>query len=115
MDMTIKPVRLLLLAVASALAGAAPPPAPAPASAPVVHISNFRFGPQTVTVAAGATITWINDDDEPHTVTASDRSYRSALLNPGGRYTRQYPTPGEYAYFCSLHPHMTGRIVVVRR
>ena len=81
----------------------------------MVHISNFRFGPQTLTVPAGTTITWINDDDEPHNVTASDRSYRSPIMDSGARFSRTYPAPGEYAYFCALHPHMTGRILVVRR
>jgi len=104
---------VLMLVAAGAFGGAAPPAAPAPA--PIVHISNFRFGPQDLTVAAGTTVTWVNDDDETHNVTASDRSYRSPLLNTGGRFTRQYSAPGDYAYFCSLHPHMTGRIHVVRR
>src|SRR4051794_34695134 len=105
-----KPIRLLLLAAACALPGAAPPPAPAP----IVHISNFRFGPATITVPAGTTVTWINDDEEPHTVTAADRSCLSPLLGNGAHYVRTYAVPGEYPYFCSLHPHMIGRIVVVR-
>jgi len=115
--MTIKPLFLLL--ISAALAGAAHPPAlaaaAAPAAAPVVHISNFRFGPQVLTVPAGTTVTWVNDDDEPHNVTASDHSYRSPILDSGGRFSRTYATPGEYAYFCALHPHMTGHIVVTGR
>ena len=109
--MTRKSLCLLIFLAAGALGGAAPPAVPAP----IVHISNFRFGPQDITVSAGTTVTWVNDDDEPHNVTASDRSYHSPLINTGGRFTRQYSAPGEYAYFCSLHPHMTGRIHVVRR
>ncbi len=102
-----------LVAGSTIAASASTPPAPAAnAAAPLVHIHNFAFGPQTLTVRAGTIVTWVNDDEEPHTVTASDRSYRSPILNTGGRVSHRYDTPGQYAYFCSLHPHMTGRIVV---
>jgi len=66
-----------LLAAALTLAAAAP--AAAPPNAAAVHIQNFRFGPQTLTVPAGTTVTFVNDDEEPHNVTAADHSYRSAL------------------------------------
>ena len=102
-----------LFASTAVAATASTPSAPAAnAAAPLVHINNFAFGPQTLTVRAGTTVTWINDDEEPHTVTASDHSYRSQILNTGMRVSHRYDTPGQYAYFCSLHPHMTGRIVV---
>jgi plastocyanin len=111
--------RPLIAVIAALVAGttvavtAATPSAPAAnAAAPMVHINNFAFGPQTLTVRAGTIVTWVNDDEEPHTVTASDHSYRSPILNTGGRVSHRYDTPGQYAYFCSLHPHMTGRIVV---
>ena len=111
--------RPLIAVIAALVAGttiaatAATPSAPAAnAAAPLVHINNFAFGPQTLTVRAGAIVTWVNDDEEPHNVTASDHSYRSPLLNTGARVSHRYDTPGQYAYFCSLHPHMTGRIVV---
>jgi plastocyanin len=109
----------LIAVIAALVAGttvavtASTPSAPAAnAAAPLVHIDNFAFGPQTLTVRAGTTVTWVNDDEEPHTVTASDRSYHSQILNTGGRVSHRYEMPGQYAYFCSLHPHMTGRIVV---
>jgi len=111
--------RPLIAVVAALVAGATiaataptPPPPAAVAAAPLVHINNFAFGPQTLTVRAGMTVTWVNDDEEPHTVTASDHSYHSPILNTGGRVSHRYDAPGQYAYFCSLHPHMTGRIVV---
>ena len=102
---------LALLAAAAASAAAPPPAAPAAA----VHISNFHFGPQVLTVAAGTIVTFVNDDEEPHNVTAADRSYRSPILPTGARYTHLYASPGDYSYFCALHPHMTGRIVVTGR
>jgi plastocyanin len=111
--------RPLIAVVAALVAGitiaatASTPSAPAAnAAPPLVHINNFAFGPQTLTVRAGTIVTWVNDDEEPHNVTASDHSYRSPLLNTGARVSHRYDTPGQYAYFCSLHPHMTGRIVV---
>jgi len=102
-----------LLAAALTLAAAAP--AAAPPNAAAVHIQNFRFGPQTLTIPAGTTVTFVNDDEEPHNVTAVDHSYRSPILNPGARFTHQYAAPGDYPYFCALHPHMTGHIVVTGR
>ena len=110
----IRKAILALLAAATASA-AAPPPARLAAPAPVVHIANFRFGPQTLTVAAGTIVTFVNDDEEPHNVTAADHSYRSPILPPGARYAHQYAAPGDYPYFCALHPHMTGHIVVTGR
>ena len=102
-----------LVAGTTIAATASTPSAPAVnAAAPLVHSNNFAFGPQTLTVRAGTTVTWVNDDEEPHNVTASDHSYHSQILNTGGRVSHRYDTPGQYAYFCSLHPHMTGRIVV---
>jgi plastocyanin len=113
----------LALAAAFALAGAslaAPassppiaPTAPAAASAgPVVKIDNFTFGPAALVVKPGTTVTWINGDDVPHAVVAVDSSFRSKVLDTGDRYAFTFAKTGEYAYFCSLHPHMVGKIVV---
>jgi plastocyanin len=71
------------------------------------------FADQTVTVAPGATITWVNDDDEPHTVAAEDgKSFRSRTLDTGDRFSFTFMSPGTFGYFCSVHPHMTGKVVV---
>ena len=77
-----------------------------------VSIDNFTFGPQTLTVKAGTTVTWTNKDDIPHTVAAVNKEFRSKALDTDDAYTFTFTTPGTYAYFCSLHPHMTGTIVV---
>jgi len=89
---------------------------PASAADPVaVHISNFTFGPKMVTVKVGQTVTWTNDDDIPHTVVATDKSFRSKVLDTGQSFSFTFTKPGQVAYFCSLHPMMTGKVAVTAR
>ncbi len=95
----------LLLALASGL------PAAARAAELAVKIDNFTFAPQAITVKAGTTVTWTNDDDIPHTVTSTGH-FRSRALDTGDKFTFTFTTPGTYEYFCSLHPHMQGSIIV---
>ena len=82
------------------------------AEASVVKIDNFTFSPATLTIALGTSVTWTNDDDIPHTVVAKDKGFRSKPLDTGDQFSFTFATPGEYAYFCSLHPHMVGKIIV---
>ena len=77
-----------------------------------VTIDNFVFEPARLTVKAGATVTWTNRDDIPHTVASKDRLFKSKALDTDDTYSFTFTTPGEYSYFCSLHPHMTATIVV---
>jgi amicyanin len=84
---------------------------PASAEDVAVKIGNFTFGPQEVKVKAGTTVTWTNEDDIPHTV-VSPNAFRSKVMDTDGTYSFTFTTPGTYKYFCSLHPHMTGTIVV---
>src|SRR4051812_38668296 len=84
----------------------------APARMQSVQIRNFAFAPAVLTVAPGTTVTWTNADEDPHTVTATGKAFHSAALDTGGRYSFAFTRPGEFAYFCSLHPHMTGKIIV---
>jgi amicyanin len=105
--------------IAAALGAAAAPlvatiilPAGAQNAPVAVGIDNFTFNPQTLTVKAGATVTWTNKDDIPHTVAAVNRQFKSKALDTDDGYSFTFTTPGTYAYFCSLHPHMTGTIVV---
>jgi plastocyanin len=79
--------------------------------AAAVKIGNFTFGPQELKVKSGTTITWTNEDDIPHTV-VSPNNFRSKVLDTDGAFSFTFTTPGTYKYFCSLHPHMTGTIVV---
>jgi plastocyanin len=90
-------------------------PAEMAATAPnTVIIDNFAFGPATVTVAAGTKVTWTNRDDEPHTVVSADdpRVFKSGALDTGDAFSFTFDQPGTYRYFCSIHPHMTGTVVV---
>ena len=75
-------------------------------------IDNFVFSPERLTVKVGTTVTWTNHDDIPHTVAAKDRAFKSKVMDTDESFAFTFATPGEYTYFCSLHPHMTGTIVV---
>ena len=77
-----------------------------------VAIDNFVFGPERLTIKSGTTVTWTNRDDIPHTVASKDRLFKSKVMDTDESYSFTFTTPGEYSYFCSLHPHMTGTIVV---
>jgi len=77
-----------------------------------VKIDNFTFAPQRVTVKVGTTVTWINEDDIPHAIAATGKSFRSKVLDTEDKYSFTFTTAGVFEYFCSLHPHMTGTIVV---
>jgi amicyanin len=85
--------------------------AEAPATA--VSIDNFTFTPPTLTVKAGTTVTWTNNDDIPHGITATNNAFtRSKALDTDDSYSFTFTAPGTYQYFCYIHPHMTGTIVV---
>ena len=77
-----------------------------------VKIDQFAFDPQRVTVKAGTTVTWTNEDDVPHTIASSSKLFKSKALDTKDKFSFTFTTPGTYEYFCSLHPHMTGAIVV---
>ena len=77
-----------------------------------ITISQMQFSPARVTVKKGATVTWTQRDNMPHTVTASNGSFGSQTLNGGASDSRTFDEPGEYSYYCSLHPSMQGEIVV---
>ena len=77
-----------------------------------VEIDNFAFSPERITVKTGTTVTWLNADDTPHTVAASSKLFKSKALDTDDSFSFTFTTPGVYQYFCSLHPHMTGTVVV---
>jgi plastocyanin len=80
--------------------------------ATTVHMRGQGFAPAKLDVAAGATVTWINDDTMPHSVTANDKRFDSGALAPGKSFTWTADKPGEVAYHCIFHPSMTGSVVV---
>ncbi len=101
-----------LLLVAGAAISLPAHAAAAPARTQAVQIRNFAFVPAVVNVTVGTTVTWTNADEDPHTVTATGKAFHSAALDTGGKFSFTFTRAGEFAYFCSLHPHMTGKIVV---
>jgi plastocyanin len=81
-------------------------------SADVIHIGNFTFSQSVLTVHPGTRVTWINDDDIPHTIVAKDMTFKSRVLDTGDRFTFTFAKAGQFDYFCSIHPHMTGKVIV---
>jgi plastocyanin len=86
--------------------------AKAPASEVQVKIDNFTFAPATITVPTGTSIRWVNRDEMIHNVVSSDKSFKSKVLDTNEEFTYTFSKAGTYTYFCSLHPRMTGKIVV---
>lgn len=85
--------------------------APAPASA-AVEIGNFTFKKPILIVKPGTTVTWTNGDDIPHTVVSKDGAFRSKVLDSGDKYSFTFAKAGQFGYYCSIHPHMTGTVIV---
>jgi plastocyanin len=100
------------LAVALAASASIDAASSAGAAEQTVTIDNFTFNPPALTVRPGATVTWINQDDIPHTIASTTRTFRSKALDTDDRFSFTFATPGVYEYFCSLHPHMKGTIIV---
>ena len=104
--------RTLALGAMAALLAGAIVVAPVYAADTEVKIDNFTYNPQQITVKAGTTVTWINHDDIPHTVVSKTLIFKSKALDTDDKFSFTFTTPGTFPYFCSLHPHMTGSIVV---
>jgi plastocyanin len=77
-----------------------------------VKIDNFTFSPDTLTVPANSTVTWVNKDDVPHVITSNDGLFKSKALDTDDKYSYTFTKAGTYAYYCSIHPKMVGKIVV---
>ena len=108
----ILPAFLLTISVIGTVYAEEKTAAPAAISGPRVRIDNFSFTPAEVTVAPGATLTWINGDDIPHTVAATNKAFRSKVMDTDQQFSFTFKEPGAYEYFCSLHPHMKGKVIV---
>jgi plastocyanin len=109
---------LALLAVAS-LAQSSPKQRVLQASAPAaqsataeVKIDNFSFGPATLTVTVGTTVTWVNHDDIPHNVVSADGLFKSKVMDTDEKFSFTFTKAGTFPYFCGIHPKMTGKVVV---
>jgi plastocyanin len=82
------------------------------ATAAEVTIDNFSFRPQVLTVAVGTTVTWTNRDDIPHTVVSDDAVFKSKARDTDEKFSYTFDKAGTYPYHCSIHPKMTGQVVV---
>jgi plastocyanin len=102
-------IAMLLLFVGSPTVTASNPPSSANVG---VKIDNFSFGPQTVTVPVGATVTWTNGDDIPHTAVSTDDVFKSKVMDTDEKFSYTFTKAGTYPYYCTIHPKMTGTIVV---
>jgi len=102
-------IAMLLLFAASSTVTAADQPSQANAE---IKIDNFVFGPQTLTVPVGATVTWTNKDDIPHTTVSTDGVFKSKVMDTDEKFSYKFDKAGTYSYYCSVHPKMTGKVVV---
>jgi plastocyanin len=102
----MRTVSIAALAVVLALCGTAR------AEDTVIKIENFTFNPPEVTVKPGTTVTWKNADDIPHSVVENDAKFRSQPLDTDESFSMTFAEAGEVGYFCGLHPHMKGKIIV---
>lgn len=81
-------------------------------AAPQVIIDNYAFSPVALTVKVGTTVTWINQDDDAHTVDSTQGKFKSATLNKGDRFVFRFTEAGEYPVYCRFHPKMTAKVIV---
>jgi len=102
-------IAIVLLAGLPSIKANAQQAAPA---APEVKIDNFSFAPGMLTVAVGTTVTWTNRDDIPHTVVSADGVFKSKARDTDEKFSYTFAKAGTYPYYCSIHPKMTGKIVV---
>lgn len=100
---------LAALLIAASTVGASAPAK----SVAIVHIKNFRYGPNIVTVHVGDRVTFVNDDDEAHTVTAADHSFDSAGMDTKDSWQHEFTKAGRFSYFCELHPYMKATVIVL--
>jgi plastocyanin len=102
-------IALLLLFAGSSRVTATDQPSAADVA---VKIDNFVFGPQAITVPVGTTVTWTNSDDIPHTAVSTDGVFKSKVMDTDEKFSYTFTKAGTYSYYCSVHPKMTGQVVV---
>jgi plastocyanin len=100
---------LLLFAGSSRVTASSQPSA---TNVVAVKIDNFVFGPQAITVPVGTTVTWTNSDDIPHTAVSTDGTFKSKVMDTDEKFSYTFTKAGTYSYYCSVHPKMTGQVVV---
>ena len=103
---------LMIMAALPALGGGVGSASAADSAAPRVLIQQFMFAPVTLTVKAGTVVTWLNKDEEPHTIFSDAGLFRSGAVDTDGTFEFKFEKPGTYHYLCTIHPRMVGTIVV---
>jgi plastocyanin len=104
----------LLAAALPELTAAGAAAVTAAASPATIQIDNFAFTPAALTVTAGTTVTWKNEDDSPHRIGDKNGTFKSAALDTDDSFSHTFAAPGEYPYICTIHPYMVGKIIVKR-
>ena len=102
-------IAMLLLFAGSSRVAASDQPSAANVA---VKIDNFVFGPQAITVPVGTTVTWTNSEDIPHTAVSTDGVFKSKVMDTDEKFSYTFAKAGTYSYYCSVHPKMTGQVVV---
>jgi len=102
-------IAMLLLVAGSSRVTATDQPSTANVA---VKIDNFVFGPQAITVPVGTTVTWTNSDDIPHTAVSTDGVFKSRVMDTEEKFSYTFTKAGTYSYYCSVHPKMTGQVIV---
>jgi plastocyanin len=87
-------------------------PAPSAAASVIVHTKDFAYAPPVLTIPVGTTVTFVNDDEPAHTVTATDKSFDSGNMDKGAKWTHTFTTAGTFTYFCIYHTFMKAKVVV---
>ena len=105
-------VALLLAVALPELTAAGEAVSAAAASPATVKIDNFAFAPATLTITAGTTVTWKNDDDSPHRIGDKNGTFKSAALDTDDTFSHTFTVPGGVRYICTIHPYMAGTIIV---
>ena len=103
----------VLLLVATVILNPARAKSQGPSVSPAeVKVDNFSFSPETLTVPVNTAVTWVNKDDVPHVIASNDGAFKSKGLDTDDKYSYTFTKHGTYGYYCSIHPKMTGKIVV---
>ena len=105
-------VRVMMIGMAISVVMLTAPPAAAAEATVKIIIDGYSFMPATTIIEPGTLVEWVNRDDSPHTVVAQSLAFRSKALDSNDRFSHRFFEPAVFDYFCSLHPHMTGKIIV---
>jgi len=108
----ILPALLLAVGISAIVKASGVPAAQTAPQVVAVKIDNFSFGPQSISISSGTKVTWTNRDDIPHTVVSTEGVFKSRVLDTDESFSFTFDKPGTYPYFCSVHPKMTGQVIV---